>query len=105
MMPAASRSPATPKEISMAPTRRDIVKLGAALGLGPIMPTGAERVAAMQVLNQPLSDDPRHEPGTFAVRADDLIGNVTDHWWKNIARTRRRSTARQSAPSSTWSRS
>jgi hypothetical protein len=74
-----------PKEIPMAPTRRDIVKLGAALGFGSVMPTGAERIAAMQVLNRPLSDDPRHEPGTFAVGADNLIGNVTDHWWKNIA--------------------
>ena len=38
----------------MSPTRRDIVKLGTALGLGATMPTGAERIAAMQVLNRRL---------------------------------------------------
>jgi hypothetical protein len=65
----------------MFPTRRDIVRLGTALGLGATMPTGAERIRTMQILKRPLSDDWERDPGAFTGTTGNQIGNVTRQWW------------------------
>lgn len=58
----------------MSPTRRDILKLAAGLGLTGAIPTSAERIAAAEVLNQRISENPALDPAGFADEAQVLIG-------------------------------
>lgn len=69
----------------MSPSRRDILKLAAGLGLAGTVPTSAERVAAMQALDTVVSANPLLDPGTFASDVDGLIGGRNDEWWSVIS--------------------
>lgn len=68
----------------MSPSRRDILKLAAGLGLATTVPTSAERVAAMQSLDTVVSTHPLLDPGTFANDVDCRIGPAHDDWWVGI---------------------
>lgn len=65
----------------MSPNRRDIIKLAAGLGLTAAIPTSAERIAAAEVLNQRISDNPVLDPGTFAVDANSTASNSFGNDW------------------------
>ncbi len=67
----------------MSPTRRDILKLAAGLGLTAAVPTSAERVAAMKALNVPASDVALLDPGSFAQELDATLSNEHD-WFEGL---------------------
>lgn len=50
--------------------RRDLLKIAAGLGLTGTIPTIADRVAAMKLLDQPVSPHPVLDPATFAWETD-----------------------------------
>lgn len=50
--------------------RRDLLKIAAGLGLTGTIPTVADRVAAMKLLDQPVSSHPVLDPATFAWETD-----------------------------------
>lgn len=49
--------------------RRDLLKIAAGLGLTGVVPTMAERIAAIQMLDQPVSDHPALDPVLFTREA------------------------------------
>lgn len=69
----------------MSPSRRDVLRLGAALGFGASMPTSAERIHAMSVLNQPIAEGVLNDPGSFAIDTDRRIGSANFEWWEAMA--------------------
>jgi hypothetical protein len=62
-------------------TRRDLVELASALGLAGAVPSSAERVAAVQLLDREVP--PRHvlDPCKFAGRVDGILGGALDNDW------------------------
>lgn len=55
-------------------TRRDLIKLTSALGLAGTLPTTAERVAALQILDQKGPSEILLNPGVFANEASLTLG-------------------------------
>jgi hypothetical protein len=71
-------------------TRRDLIKLASALGLAGTVPPTADRIAAMQVLDQTASARVALDPGKFADQMYGVLpGNGVedfDHdWYGSIA--------------------
>lgn len=68
-------------------TRRDLMKLAAALGLTGTIPTNAERAAAADVLNVPIATSAEHDPATFAEKLDRgwAEGDFRHAWWEGGA--------------------
>ncbi len=62
-------------------TRRDIIKLASALGLAGALPPTAERVAAVQLLNQEVSAKTLLDPAAFADEVDGILGGRLDEEW------------------------
>ncbi len=60
----------------MSPTRRDVFKITAGLGLTGTVPTVAERIAAATALDQQLHTSPVLDPATFA---DEVDGVASEH--------------------------
>ncbi len=65
----------------MSPTRRDVLKIASALGLAGALPSTAERVAAVQLLDQEVSPKQVLDPATFASDVDGLLGGRLDADW------------------------
>lgn len=66
----------------MSPTRRDVIRLASVLGIAGAAPLSAERIAAMQLLDQPVtSRSVVQDPGAFAERLDGILsGALEDDW-------------------------
>jgi hypothetical protein len=64
-------------------TRRDLVKIAAALGFAGTVPTTAERIAAAQVLDQDVSSRVMLDPGKFAREIHLSTGNgeIGNDWY------------------------
>ncbi len=62
-------------------TRRDMIKLASALGIADALPSTAERVAAVQLLDQEVSANTLLDPGGFATRVDGILGGQMDDEW------------------------
>lgn len=62
-------------------TRRDLIKIASALGVAGALPSSAERVAAMQLLDRDVSANVLLDPGGFAGEADGSFGGaLSDDW-------------------------
>ncbi len=62
-------------------TRRDVIKLASALGLAGALPPTAERVAAIQLLEQEVSPTTVLDPAAFAAEADGILGGRLEGDW------------------------
>ncbi len=65
----------------MSPTRRDVLKIASALGLAGALPSTAERVAAIHLLDQEVSPKQVLDPATFASEVDGILGGKLDDEW------------------------
>ncbi len=71
----------------MSPTRRDLFKIAAGLGLTGIVPTVDQRLAAAELLPQHVSDRAALDPASFADEAQQMIGmhdEFTNEWLGSI---------------------
>ncbi len=65
--------------------RQDVFKVTAGLGLAGVVPTSAERIAAAEILDQRISDNPILDPGSFPDEIDGrLSGAFEDDWMGSI---------------------
>jgi hypothetical protein len=71
----------------MSLSRRDVVKLGTAIGLGTVAPTRTDFVAARTILEQPTGATPGSDPAAFAIAVDAGLAtsrDLSDEWWPAI---------------------
>ena len=62
-------------------SRRDVLRLASALGLAGALPPTADRVAAVQLLDQEVSPNVVLDPAGFADRVDGILaGQLEDAW-------------------------
>ena len=66
----------------MSPTRRDVIRLASVLGIAGAAPLSAERIAAMQLLDQPVTTTSVvQDPAAFAGRLDGILSGTLENDW------------------------